>query len=112
MTNFKGSESFDIVMMKDYTNDEQNKFIGSIIDHYVPGIKWGYDKCGYACSDHASWHTQGYPASMPFEATMDTMNQNIHTPDDTLAVSNNNASHAVKFTKMALAYVVELDHKL
>ncbi|MGZ3807134.1 MAG: M20/M25/M40 family metallo-hydrolase [Bacteriovorax sp.] len=109
MTNFKGNESFDIVLMRDYTNDEQNKFVGAIIDHYVPGIKWGFDKCGYGCSDHASWHTQGYPASMPFEATMDTMNHNIHTANDTLSVSNNNASHALKFAKMALAYIVELD---
>ena len=109
MTNFKGNESLDIVMMKDYTNDEQNKFVGSIIDHYVPGIKWGYDKCGYACSDHASWNTQGYPASMPFEATMNTYNHNIHTADDTLIQSHNNASHAIKFAKMAIGYIVELD---
>lgn len=110
MTNFKGSNTLDIVMMKDYTNDEQNKFVGSIIDHYVPGIKWGYDRCGYGCSDHASWHTQGFPASMPFEATMNTMNHEIHTAGDTLDVSNNNASHAVKFAKMAIGYMVELDH--
>lgn len=109
MTNFKGEKNLDIVMMRDYTNDEQNKFIGSIIDHYIPEIKWGYDKCGYGCSDHASWHTQGFPASMPFEATMSTMNHKIHTVNDTLNVSDNNASHAVKFAKMALAYVVELD---
>ncbi len=109
MTNFKGSPDFDIVLMQDYTNDQQNKFVGAIIDRYVPGIKWGYDKCGYGCSDHASWHTQGYPASMPFEATMDTMNHNIHTANDTLNVSNNNATHAIKFAKMALAYIVELD---
>ena len=109
MTNFKGEEALDIVMMKDYTNDEQNKFIGSIIDHYIPEIKWGFDKCGYACSDHASWTTQGYPASMPFESKMDSYNSNIHTANDTLLVSNNNASHAIKFAKMALAYIVELD---
>ena len=111
MTNFKGNEALDIVLMKDYTNDEQNKFVGALIDHYVPGIKWGYDQCGYGCSDHASWHTQGYPASMPFEATMNTMNHKIHTANDTLNVSNNNASHALKFSKMALAYIVELDHR-
>lgn len=110
MTNFKGSETYDIVLMTDYTNEEQNKFVGSVIDHYIPEIKWGFDQCGYGCSDHASWHTQGYPASMPFEATMDTMNHKIHTANDTLSMSNNNASHALKFAKMALAYIVELDH--
>ena len=109
MTNFKGSPTFDIVLMKDFTNDEQNKFVGAIIDHYVPGIKWGYDQCGYGCSDHASWHSQGYPASMPFEAQMSNMNHNIHTSKDTLDVSGNNVEHAIKFAKMALAYVVELD---
>jgi leucyl aminopeptidase len=109
MTNFKGSRDLDIVMMSDYTNEEQNKFIGTIIDHYVPGIKWGFDQCGYACSDHASWHVQGYPASMPFESKMHEYNGNIHTAKDTLSVSENHADHAIKFAKMALAYIVELD---
>jgi leucyl aminopeptidase len=109
MTNFKGSADLDIVMMRDYTNDQQNAFVGTIIDRYVPGVKWGYDKCGYGCSDHASWHAQGYPATMPFESKMNDMNHNIHTVRDTLSVSNNNADHAYKFAKMALAYLVELD---
>lgn len=109
MTNFKGTKDLDIVMMRDYTNDGQNAFLGTIIDRYVPGIKWGYDKCGYGCSDHASWHAQGYPASMPFESKMGDMNHNIHTVRDTLAVSGNNADHAYKFAKMAVAFVVELD---
>jgi leucyl aminopeptidase len=109
MTNFKGTGDLDIVMMTDYTNAEQNKFIGNIIDTYVSGVKWGFDKCGYGCSDHASWYTQGYPASMPFEAKMNDMNHNIHTGNDTLKVSNNSTDHAVKFAKMAVAYIVELD---
>jgi leucyl aminopeptidase len=109
MTNFKGEETLDIVLMRDYTNDEQNKFIGSLIEHYIPEIKWGFDKCGYACSDHASWTNQGYPASMPFESKMNNYNESIHSPNDTLSASHNNASHALKFAKMAVAYVVELD---
>ncbi len=109
MTNFKGTENLDIVMMTDYTNESQNKFIGSLIDTYVSGVKWGYDKCGYGCSDHASWHTQGFPASMPFEARMNDMNHNIHTANDTLKASNNTALHAAKFARMGIAFVVELD---
>ncbi len=109
MTNFKGSQTLDIVMMTDYTNEEQNKFVGSIIDKYVPGVKWGYDKCGYGCSDHASWYSQGYPTSMPFESRMGDMNHKIHTADDTLKISGNSADHAIKFAKMGLAFLVELD---
>jgi leucyl aminopeptidase len=109
MTNFQGSEQ-DIVMMTDYTNEGQNKFIATLIDTYLPGVSWGYGKCGYACSDHASWTSQGFPASMPFEAKKNDMNPHIHTSRDTLAQSDNHAKHALKFAKMALAYVIELDN--
>ncbi len=108
MTNFNGSD-LDIVMMTDYTNSTQNAFIGNLIDEYVTGVSWGYDKCGYACSDHASWHNAGFPASMPFESKKRDMNSNIHTARDTISVSRNNATHAAKFAKMALAFVIELD---
>lgn len=109
MVNYKGTQNFDIVLMNDYTNAEQNKFIGSLIDAYLPGIKWAYDACGYACSDHASWHMQGYPASVPFESKMRDMNGRIHTANDTITVSGDNADHAAKFAKLALSFVIELD---
>ncbi len=109
MTNFKGSKDFDIVLMNDYTNAEQNKFIGSLIETYLPSVKWGYDSCGYACSDHASWHMQGFAASVPFEAKMREMNKRIHTANDLISVSGDNAEHAAKFAKLALAFVIELD---
>jgi bacterial leucyl aminopeptidase len=108
MTNFNGSE-LDIVMMTDFTNRDQNQFIGALIDEYLPGISWGYDKCGYACSDHASWNGQGFPASMPFESAKRDMNKKIHTRKDTIGQSQGNANHASKFAKMGLAFVVELD---
>lgn len=108
MTNFNGSNE-DIVLMTDFTNEAQNKFVGSLVDKYLPGLKWGYDKCGYGCSDHASWHGQNFPASMPFESRKGAMNRNIHTARDTIDVSGGNASHAVKFAKLGVAFVVELD---
>lgn len=108
MTNYKGSE-VDIVMMTDFTNKAQNEFLGKIIDTYLPTIKWGYDKCGYACSDHASWNRQGYPASMPFESKKNDMNRNIHTGRDTISQSGGTAEHAAKFARMGLAFVIELD---
>tara|TARA_R110002049_G_scaffold181601_5_gene349055 strand:- start:189 stop:1409 length:1221 start_codon:yes stop_codon:yes gene_type:complete len=109
MTNFKGSDEFDIVMMTDFTNADQNEFIGKIIDEYLEGLSWGYDKCGYGCSDHASWHSNGFPASMPFEAKMKEMNKKIHTSSDTIDISRGTATHAAKFSQMAVAFVVELD---
>lgn len=109
MTNYKGTSALDIVLMRDYTNEMQNQFLGSLLDQYLPNIKWGYDRCGYGCSDHASWHAQGYPASMPFEAKKADMSPYIHSTRDTVENLGKNANHAAKFAKMALAYVVELD---
>jgi leucyl aminopeptidase len=107
MTNHKGTEDKDIVFMTDFTNDAQTKFMGKLIDEYV-NVPWGYSKCGYGCSDHASWHAQGYPASMPFESTMGDINGHIHTERDTLSQSNGDAKHAEKFAKLAVAFLVEM----
>ena len=107
MTNYKGNDEYDIVMMDDYTNTAQNQFLGQLIDRYVK-VPWGYSRCGYACSDHASWSKNGYPASMPHEATMQDGNPHIHTSRDTIDKSNDNGEHAAKFAKLGLAYMVEL----
>ncbi len=106
MTNYQGSDR-DIWLMKDFTSAAQNRFLIRLIDGYV-GATWGWDACGYACSDHASWNRIGVPASMPFESRMSQRNTKIHTRDDTLELSGNNAAHAVKFARLAAAYAIEL----
>lgn len=103
----KGTPDKDIVMMADYTNQAQNEFLGRLIDEYVK-VPWGYSRCGYGCSDHASWTANGFPASIPFESTMEDINRNIHTAKDTIESSGGDAKHAVKFAKLATAFVVEL----
>ncbi|MFT5758107.1 MAG: leucyl aminopeptidase [Alteromonadaceae bacterium] len=104
MTGNKGTSSEDIVFMTDYTNSGQNQFMSQLIDTYLPGISYGFDQCGYACSDHASWHNQGYPASMPFESRVSDINSRIHTSNDTYFDVN----HVTKFAKLSLAFVAEL----
>ncbi|MFA5583040.1 MAG: M20/M25/M40 family metallo-hydrolase, partial [Bacteriovoracaceae bacterium] len=106
MTLYKGTKDKDIVMMSDYTNSAQNEFLGKLIDEYVK-VPWGYSRCGYACSDHASWSNAGFPASMPHEATMSEANKKIHTAHDTLQTAGGDATHALKFAKLALSYIVE-----
>ncbi len=108
MTNLKGSD-VDIVLITDYTNEQQNMFLGNLIDQYLPNLKWDTDKCGYACSDHASWTANGFAASTPFESKKRDMNSKIHTRHDTFKTLKNNSLHAVKFTKLSLAYLIELD---
>lgn len=107
MTLKKGTIDKDIVMMADFTNTAQNEFLGRLIDEYVK-VPWGYSRCGYGCSDHASWTANGYPASIPFESTMEDINRSIHTAKDTLESAGGDAKHAAKFAKLATAFVVEL----
>lgn len=107
MTLNKGTKEKDIVMMSDFTNTAQNEFIGKLIDEYVK-VPWGYSRCGYGCSDHASWTAAGYPASIPFESTMEDINHKIHTADDTLQSAGGDAKHSAKFAKLATAFVVEM----
>jgi leucyl aminopeptidase len=106
MTNYQGSNK-DIWLISDYTSPTQNAFMISLIETYTKAT-WGWDKCGYACSDHASWHRNGVPASMPFEARFNEMNKSIHTNKDTIERSKENADHAVKFARLAAAYAIEL----
>lgn len=107
MTNYKGATN-DIYIFTDYTDAGQNQFLTRLIQTYLPSLRIGTDRCGYACSDHASWTAQGYAASMPFEASFSASNPHIHTSNDTYANSGNQAEHALKFSRMALAYAVEL----
>ena len=107
MTNFKGS-SKDIYLISDYTDPDQNSFLGKLVEAYLPAVTVGSDKCGYACSDHAAWDALGYATSMPFEAQLREDNPHIHTKNDSYANSGNQAGHALKFARMAAAYAVEL----
>lgn len=107
MTNYKGA-AVDIYLFTDYTDSKQNAFLAQLVAVYLPDLKVGYDQCGYACSDHASWQALGYPTSMPFEASFARDNPAIHTARDTFANSGGQASHALKFARLAAAFAIEL----
>ena len=106
MSNFKGNDE-EIFLLTDHVDSGLSAFVGQLIDTYV-GVKRSTTECGYACSDHASWDAKGFPAAMAFEASFDGMNHAIHTDKDTLATSGGDASHSVPFTKLAVAFAVEL----
>lgn len=106
MTNYNGS-AHDITFINDYTDANLTEFLSELIDTYASEITYDFDRCGYACSDHASWHNAGYSSAMPFETMFNDYNPHIHTEHDTLENSDPTASHATKFAKLAIAYLVE-----
>ncbi len=82
--------------------------MATLLDTYLPEISYNNGNCGYACSDHASWNAEGFPTVYPFEADFNGSNPAIHTGGDTLSVSQNGAAHALKFAKLAAAFVGEV----
>ncbi|MBU2574764.1 MAG: M20/M25/M40 family metallo-hydrolase [Elusimicrobia bacterium] len=106
MTNYKGSAE-DIYFISDNTSADQNAFLGKLIAAYTD-YTWSTTRCGYGCSDHASWTRNGFASSLPFEAKFSECSPNIHTVNDTLAQMGGRAPHALKFAKLAVAYIVEM----
>jgi leucyl aminopeptidase len=106
MTLFPGAGVNKMGLINDFTNPWLNNMLKGLNETYVKAIMID-DKCGYGCSDHASWHRQGFPAATPFESTSALMNKNLHTPRDVID-NQSDFEHSLLFSKLALAYFLEL----
>jgi leucyl aminopeptidase len=106
MTNYKASTE-DIGMITDNTDPALTQFTKDLLNEYL-GYTYANAACGYACSDHAAWFQQSYPSTMPFEGVYPQYNHQIHSANDTLAQSGNNATHAAKFTRLGVTFLAEV----
>lgn len=106
MTLFPGSGEFTLGSMTDYTTPQLRQYLSDINSTYL-NARIVEDKCGYGCSDHASWFNQGYPTIMPFESDFNRMNQNLHTEKDVIDI-NSNFNHSAMFSKIALLFMMDL----
>jgi len=110
-----GMVNFDMTIFPDSNNPRIN-FITDFVDGNLTShnmmlcdaydIPYMSSRCGYACSDHASFFQNGFPSSHPWEAQ--SSNRRIHTTDDTLDLAGVDVSHSILFTKLGLATAVEL----
>ncbi len=106
MTLFPGSGELVMANMNDFTSSWLRDYIKELNGIYV-NARMIDDKCGYGCSDHASWYRQGYPAVMPAESAMSKMNSNIHTKNDVIGPQSN-FKHSAAFTRLAIAFAMDL----
>lgn len=111
MTNYKGS-SKDVYLTTDpYNSNDLNLFLIELMEHYnktgTHAFTYGNTICNYGCSDHFSWADKGYDAAFPFEASFSQYNPNIHTTSDKLSNMGNSATHAAKFAKLGLEFIIE-----
>lgn len=108
MTGFPGRQR-KMTFMTDFTNPDLTQFSQRLMDTYV-GLPWKTARCGYACSDHASWTRNGYASVMPFETGMSifsTENGDIHTSRDVVE-GKVDSEYMVQYAKLGLAFAIEL----
>lgn len=106
MTLFPGDGEFTLGSMTDFTSAELRQWFVELNRVYIGG-KIIEDKCGYGCSDHASWHSSGYRALMPFEASFDRMFTDLHTVRDVIS-DKLSFKHSAMFSKIAVAFAMTL----
>jgi leucyl aminopeptidase len=94
-----------IGLTEDYTDPTATAFIEEIVTTHL-NLPVERFKCGYGCSDHASWFRSGFKTVYPFEATFRTHNRNIHTTRDVID-ERLSFDHGLRFAKIATSFLLE-----
>jgi len=102
MIGFKGSNP---IFVADFVDIPLTNCL-RVIAAQLGTTNWGEAKCGYACSDHASYFKAGYRSSHPFESTPATSNNRIHTAQDLITFLDTN--HAKLFVELGVAAAIKL----
>ena len=104
MVGYKGNKDGVVCFNSDnYNNREQIDFLKKLMEMYLPEIPYGYTRCNYDCSDHASWTEEGFPANLIDECEM---SRYYHSPRDT--VDNVDVNQMSSFAKLAVVYLSEI----
>jgi len=106
MTMFPGDGEFKITSISDFTSPWLRDYLRAINTTYL-NVEILDDKCGYGCSDHASWYRRGFPTLMPTEAKFNSMFNFIHTEKDVIS-SVMSFEHSLIFSKIALIMAMDL----
>ena len=105
MTGFAYKNTPDIWVFDDNVDKGLSTFLATIITTYTQQpVK--HSRCGYACSDHASWNQAGYKAVLPGESRFEDTNQAMHTSRDTM--DKLSLKHMTDYAKIATAFTVEM----
>jgi len=92
-------------IVTDFVDLDVSAFIKVLIEAYAD-LTYGETRCGYACSDHASWTRNGFRSSFPFETAFSNSNPYIHTAND--VISHLSFDRMAEFSKLAVGFVIEL----
>ncbi len=104
MTGYAYQNEKTIWLMTDFVSKDVTAFLQKLITTYVKQ-PFKFSKCGYACSDHASWTDAGIPSAFPFESAMGKDDPYIHTTNDKMEYLS--LDHMTDFVKLATSFAVE-----
>lgn len=105
LTGYAFQNESTLWLMDDYVDKDLVSYLETLINTYVKQpVK--HTRCGYACSDHATWTQNGYVAAIPAESKFVHTNPNIHTTNDTM--DKLSLAHMTDYAKLAFAFMVEL----
>jgi leucyl aminopeptidase len=108
MTGFKSPrDTQELYFVTDHVDTGLTSFLKTLTETYlkIPAQLIGETRCGYACSDHASWTNAGYSSVFPFEASFENYNKTLHTSKDTMELIT--PAHVMKFVKLGAAFAIE-----
>ena len=100
MTNYKGSPTVDFALVTDHTNAAQNTFVGQLDRHVRRPAARDHPVRLRLLRPRVVEHA-GLRRVLPARGAARQPNPFIHTANDTLAQSGNNANHALKYSKLA-----------
>ncbi|KAH9046050.1 peptidase [Lactarius hengduanensis] len=104
----KNNTKEEVGIIVDYVDSEVTDLNKQLVDEYLD-IPYVETQCGYACSDHASWSKAGYRSSFTIESAFENSNKNIHSVNDRIDISPEfSFTHALQFSKLAVAFAIEL----
>jgi bacterial leucyl aminopeptidase len=94
-----------IGIINDYTDVKLTEYLRTLAKTYasIPIVE---TRCGYGCSDHASWNKAGYRSAFPFEGEFRDSSPYIHGKDDT--VEHIDFDHMAEFVKLAVSYAMDM----
>ncbi len=105
MTGYQETPENKIYMLNDFVDSELTNFVADLARTYVK-TEVGTTRCGYACSDHASWTRKGYRAAATFESDFSNSSPYIHLATDT--PDKISIEHMSRFAKVGIAFIGEL----
>lgn len=99
------SDENKLWVITDNVNPSLTNYLEMLALKFAGVNQVGRTRCGYACSDHASWTNKGFSAAIPAEAEFNQSNPYMHSSED--SIDKLSQSHMLKFAKLGLAFVIE-----